>query len=353
MSLEREDGIDAVRSADFEGAANLEREHIIRPSAVFLMNPASLVADLFTSAMLDELQTLVDIDPSSVVSRTEEAVEQLQHAEIAIGGWGAPRLSPHDAPALRGLVYLGGVAALCLDDPSAWARRGLLAANARSINASPVAEFALAMILLDGKDSFAAERAYREHPEAPAAARSGVAGNHRRTIGIVGLSQVARLLVARLRTFDFDIVAFSPELTPELATEVGVRAATLAEVMTQSDVVSLHQPLIPATVGQIDARMLSLMRDGATLLNTARGAVVDQEALVGELRTGRIRAILDVTDPEPLPPEHELWSLPNAVLTPHIAGSLGGELHRMGENAVDEVRRFVAGEPFRYPEPLG
>ena len=315
-----------------------------------MMSPASLVDDLFTTTMLEELHGLVDIDTSAVATEKDVAVHRVRDAEIAIAGWGAPRISPHDAPNLRALVYLGGVAALCLDEPKTWAERGLLAANARSINASPVAEYALAMILLDGKDSFAAERRYRDRRDAPAAARRGIAGNHRRTIGIVGLSHVARLLIARLGTFDFDIVAFSPELTPELAAAVGVRSASLADVMAQSDVVSLHQPLTPATVGQIDERMLSLMRDGATLLNTARGAVVDQDALVTELRSGRIRAILDVTAPEPLPPEHELWSLPNVVLTPHIAGSLGGELHRMGENAVAEVRRFVTGESFRFPE---
>lgn len=350
MNLACEGGID-VASAGIE---ILEREPIIRPSAVLMMSPASLVDELFSPAMLDELRGLVDIDTSTMVTEIDPATcPLLQDAEIVIGGWGAPRLAPHDAPRLRALVYLGGVAATCLQDPKMWAERGLISANARSINAIPVAEYALAMILLDGKDSFAAEREYRSRPGTPATARSAVIGNHHRTIGIVGLSQVARLLIERLRTFDFDIVAFSPELTPELAAEVGVRSATLAEVMAQSDIVSLHQPLIPATVGQIDERMLSSMRDGATLLNTARGAVIDQDALVRELRTGRIRAILDVTDPEPLPHEHELWSLPNVVLTPHIAGSLGNELHRMGANAVAEVRRFVTGEAFRYPELVG
>lgn len=332
---------------------NVKREPIIRPSAVLMMNPTSLVDEIFTPSMLDELRSLVDIDASAVVTQLDGAAHVLQETELVIGGWGAPRLAPQDAPRLRGLIYLGGVAATCLDQPTAWAEQGLLAASARSINAIPVAEYALAMILLDGKDSFAAARGYRDRPDEPTAARAAIIGNHRRTIGIVGLSQVARLLIARLRTFDFDIVAFSPELTPELAAEVGVRNATLAEVMAQSDIVSLHQPLIPATVGQIDERMLSSMRDGATLLNTARGAVVDQDALVNELRTGRIRAILDVTDPEPLPHDHALWSLPNVVLTPHIAGSLGNELHRMGQNALEEVRRFVAGEPFRFPEPIG
>ncbi|GAB3960257.1 hypothetical protein GCM10027614_81660 [Micromonospora vulcania] len=123
--------------------------------------------------------------------------------------------------------------------------------------------------------------------------------------------------------------------------------------MATSDVVSLHQAVTPETVGQIDAHLLGLMRDGATLLNTARGAVVDQQALVAELRTGRIHAVLDVTEPEPLPADSELWQVPNLVLTPHIAGSMGNELHRIGASVVAEVRRFVAGEPFEHPEKLG
>jgi phosphoglycerate dehydrogenase-like enzyme len=88
---------------------------------------------------------------------------------------------------------------------------------------------------------------------------------------------------------------------------------------------------------------LALMADGATLINTARGSLVDTDALVAELSTGRLRAVLDVTDPEPLPPGHALFSLSGATLTPHIAGSIGNELRRLGHHVVSEVERFVAG----------
>ncbi|MCD2443434.1 hydroxyacid dehydrogenase [Agromyces sp. SYSU K20354] len=327
----------------------------MRPKAVFAMSPGSLVGQLFTAEMLAELQALADIDPGVVVTELDDAGRAaLEGAEIVLGGWGAPRIAVEDAPALRALVYLGGVAVTCLDTPERWAERGLLAANARTVNAIPVAEYALAMILLAGKDAFAVEHRYREQRALPDREHelTGI-GNYRRTVGVVGLSQIAQVLIELLKPFDLDIVAFSPSLTPARAEGLGVRMASLDEVMATSDVVSLHQAVTPATIGQIDARLLASMRDGATLLNTARGAVVDQDALVRELRTGRIRAILDVTEPEPLPRDHELWSLPNVTLTPHLAGSIGTELHRMGANAVAEVRRFVEGAPFEYPEQIG
>ncbi len=321
----------------------------IRPSAVLLMSPASLADELFTDAMREELRALVALDDDVITDLADErGCRALRGADIVIAGWGAPRIAPADAPGLRALVYLGGVAALCLEDAGGWIDRGLVLANARRVNAFPVAEYALAMILLDGKDAFALSRSGRGNPQTPHAHP----GNLRRKVGIVGLSQTARALIALLRPHELDVRVYSPELTPEVAEELGVRACTLEEVMAGSDIVSLHQPLTADTRGQIDGDLLALMRDGATLLNTARGGVVDQDALLARLREGRIRAILDVTEPEPLPADHPLRTLPNVVLTPHIAGSLGSELHRMGRHAIDEVRRFVEGKPFRDQEVL-
>jgi phosphoglycerate dehydrogenase-like enzyme len=103
----------------------------------------------------------------------------------------------------------------------------------------------------------------------------------------------------------------------------------------------------------IGATQLALMLDGATLINTARGTLVDHDALVAELSGGRLSAVLDVTEPEPLPPEHPLLALPNCVVTPHLAGSQGTELSRLAELAIDEIGRFAAGEPARYPVAAG
>lgn len=320
------------------------------------MTPALLVHRLFTPALLEELGTLVDLDPADVLTdpaTAPAARARLAEAEVLIAGWGAPKISPADAPNLRAVVYLGGVAATCLTDLAGWSARGLVAANTRAANAVPVAEYALAMILLSGKHAFDIEQDFRRRRTLPEHHTGGDGpGNHGRTIGIVGVSATARVLIEYLCLHDISVVAHDPYLDASQARTLGIELTTLDEVMARGDVVSLHQALTPETTGQIGAEQLALMADGATLLNTARGAVVDTDALTAELRTGRIRAILDVTDPEPLPPDHELWTLPGVVLTPHLAGSLGGELHRMGRAAVDEVRRFTAGEPFAHPEHL-
>ncbi|MFC7876293.1 hydroxyacid dehydrogenase [Isoptericola sp. NPDC057391] len=327
----------------------------VRPRAVLAFDPPALVERIFGPDGLERLRAVVDLDPDVVVEVASAAARgRLAEAELLVAGWGAPPVPAGLVPRLRAVAYAGGVARTCVADPAALAARGVTASNARAANAVPVAEYALAMILLANKKAHAAERAYRDRRVAPDVERllTG-AGNFRRTVGIVGASLVGRRVVELLRPFDLEVLLYSPELAPGPVPGLpGARAADLDEVAARSDVLSLHQPLTPATAGQIDARVLGLMPDGATLINTARGGVVDGEALLAELCTGRIDAVLDVTDPEPLPPDSALWSLPNVVLTPHLAGSTGTELRRIGDSVVAEVERFARGLPFAHPEEL-
>lgn len=326
-----------------------------RPRAVLAFGPPSLVGQIFTPDALARITAVLDVDVEQVVTETgsEAARRLLADAEVLLAGWGAPRIGVEHAPNLRAVVYAGGVAGTCLDDPAAHAARGLVAANARAVNAVPVAEYTLAAILLANKRAWAAERVYRASRRLPDRADERAdLGNYRRTVGIVGASQVGRRVIELLRPFDLDVLVYSPELDEESAAALGARYGTLDEVAARSDVLSLHQPVLSETVGQIDARVLALLPDGATLVNTARGAVVDEAALLAELRTGRIDAVLDVTEPEPPAADSELWDLPNVVLTPHIAGSAGGELHRMGDHVAAEAERYAAGLPFAHPERL-
>ena len=118
----------------------------------------------------------------------------------------------------------------------------------------------------------------------------------------------------------------------------------LDELFAWSDIVSVHAPELPSTRHLVDADRLARMHDGAWLVNTARGSLVDTEALTRECVSGRLNAFIDTPDPEPLPADSPLYELPNVVLTPHIAGSLGTEVSRLGDLAVAEVQRFVAGD---------
>lgn len=125
----------------------------------------------------------------------------------------------------------------------------------------------------------------------------------------------------------------------------GVRGmAELPALLGEQDAVVLMLPLTTATTGLVDAKFLSRMRDGAILVNAARGKVVDTDALLAELVSGRLRAALDVTEPEPLPPDHPLWTAPGLLLTPHVAGSVADYQRRGYAVVAAEVARFVAGE---------
>jgi phosphoglycerate dehydrogenase-like enzyme len=170
-------------------------------------------------------------------------------------------------------------------------------------------------------------------------------GNNGKTVGIVGHSRIGARVIELLQPFDLEVVLYDPHYT---SASQRVRNVELDQLMAEADIVSLHAPAIESTARMIDARRLALMPDGATLINTARGALVDQDALLRELVSGRISAVIDVTTPEVLPADSPLYDLPNVLLTPHIAGALGNERSRLGATVVAEIERFIAGEPLSH-----
>jgi phosphoglycerate dehydrogenase-like enzyme len=212
-----------------------------------------------------------------------------------------------------------------------------------------VAEYTVAMILLELKGVLAIEKVYRAaRGEVDVDAILADQGNFHRRVGVISASSIGRRVIELLRPFDLEIVVHDPYLTEADAQRLGATTVDLDTLLSTSDLVSLHTPLLPETTKMIGAAQLAAMRDGAVLLNTARGALIDEDALATELRTGRIRAVLDVTEPEPPAPDSPLWDLDNVVLTPHVAGSRGRELRRIGEEIVAELARLVRGEPLRY-----
>ncbi|MEU9203521.1 hydroxyacid dehydrogenase [Streptomyces sp. NPDC048332] len=305
---------------------------------------------LFPRAAIERLTGLVDIEPH-VVAEDFDQVPGLEAVEILITSWGCRPLDDTvlaRMPALKAVVHAAGsvkhhVTEACWD-------RGLLVSTAAAANAVPVAEYTLAAILFANKRVLEIGGLYRRHRNTlDWAARFPGFGNYRRTVGLVGASLVGRRVLELLRPHDVDILLADPHLDPGTARAMGARLVELDELLAVCDVVSLHAPALPETYHLLDARRLSLLRDGATLVNTGRGCLVDTEALTAEASSGRIHAVLDVTEPEVLPAASPLYSLPNVLLTPHIAGSLGGELMRITRSALDEVERYCAGREFAYP----
>jgi phosphoglycerate dehydrogenase-like enzyme len=274
----------------------------------------------------------------------------LETAEVIITGTGTARLSVEDlraAPRARAIIHAAGSLRPVVGEYAY--DLGLVLSSLASVNAIPVAEYTVAMILLELKGVNASAVAYRR-------ARRTVDvddllaghGVYHRTVGIVGASRIGRLVIELLRSFDVEVLLADPSIDDAAAEQLGVRLVDLPTLVGSADVVSLHAPLLPETRHLLDATLLASIRDGAVLVNTARGGLVDHDALLAELTTGRFRAVLDVTDPEPPAPTSPLWDLDNVVLTPHVAGSRGLELRRIGAEAAGEVERYARREPLRY-----
>jgi phosphoglycerate dehydrogenase-like enzyme len=311
------------------------------------MAPA-LTRGMLCERHLRRLESLCELpDPEPLASFDEpRSGELLGRAEILLTGWGCPPLAGsvlERAPALRAVIHAAGTVKGLVTD-ACWARP-LVVSSAVTANAVPVAEYTLAAILFANKRVFELQRRYRElrafrlwPDEFPDL------GNFRKRIGLVGASRVGRRVLELLAPFDFEVLVSDPYLSEDQARELGARLCELDQLLSESDVVSLHAPSLPETRHLLDRRRLSTMRDGATLINTGRGALVDQAALEAELVSGRISAVIDTTEPEVLPADSPLYELPNVFLTPHVAGAMGAETERMADLAIDEVERFAKGE---------
>lgn len=318
----------------------------------FAYKPAA-AESVFAAEHLTALRDLCDVVDGVPLEAFdgERAGAILAETEILVTGWGCPRLDASllaRAPGLKLVAHAAGTVKSFIT-PEVFAA-GVTVCNAASANAIPVAEFTLAAILFANKQVLRYRDSYRQKRDAARweELSSPTVGNWRKTIGIVGCSRIGRRVIELLRPFDFTVIAHDPYITETDAALLGVELVSLDQLMKRSDVVSVHAPALEATRHMIDGRLLKQMRDGTTLINTSRGSLIDQEALIAELLTGRIEAVLDVTTPDPLPANSPLYDMPNVLLTPHIAGALGGERERLGALVVAEVERFVRGIPLAH-----
>jgi phosphoglycerate dehydrogenase-like enzyme len=261
---------------------------------------------------------------------------------------------PEEAAAAEALVppFLAGAQALRLVDSlpklrlvqllsagaEAWAGKlpaGVALSTCRGAHGGVTAEWAVAVLLA----------VYRDLPAFHDARREGRWDYHYtdtlsgRRVLVVGAGDLGAQLRRRLEPFDVSVTLVGT------SARNGVRGEDdLPRLLGEHDAVVLAVPLTSRTRGMVDAAFLAGMRDGAVLVNAARGPVVDTGALLAELRAGRLRAAVDVTDPEPLPADHPLWSAPGLLLTPHVAASCHGQRERAYAVAAEQIDRFARGE---------
>ncbi len=320
--------------------------------------PAIIIAHMGDVPMFDEA-TLDRLDRiGRVLDRTHlndwadpRADALLAEAEIVVGHWGTPLFDAavlDRASKLRLFAYAAGTVKWYATD--LLFDRGVIITSGAGANARPTAEYAVASILLANKRAHVAFDTEHRRPAWTPPPTVRPIGNWDKTIGLVSASLVGRHVAKLLAPFEgLHVEIYDPYVSREEIESLGAtKIDDLTELCRRADVLSIHAPAVPATENLIGVDQLAALPDGATVINTARGWCLDMDALLTELESSRLFAIIDVTDPiEPLPDDHRLRHLPNAVLTPHLAGSQGTELGRMSDWVCDEVERYVAGRPQR------
>lgn len=311
--------------------------------------PKGEIRDTFIPAdIADKLGELGDVLWNDGVGHWtgEELADRLRGAEVCVTGWGDAFFDEtvlRSADRLNLVAHTGGSVASTVG--KAFFDRGLRIASGNRLFAESVAEGVVGYMLCALRDlpRFAGEvqqgrwRSETYHNE----------GLLDRRVGLVGFGMVARYLTGMLRPFRCAVSAYDPYVPDDVLGAHGVRRAPLGEILSESDIISLHAAKTPGSRHLITAAHLKNVRDGALFVNTARGSIVDEAALARELAAGRFRAVLDVFEEEPLPADSGLRGLPNAILIPHMAGPTVDRRKHVTLALIEDIRAFAEGRPMQ------
>jgi phosphoglycerate dehydrogenase-like enzyme len=287
---------------------------------------------------------------------SEELAAMIPGYDWLLGGWGTPRFTDQVLAAADKLkLYAHSAGSVKGILPPAVFEQGITVTHGARAIAHGVADMCVCLIwamLRQVHKMDAALKGGASWGEAKDAGIGVTAGIGRefigQRIGVLGAGHTGRTFIRLVRRLDCEVWVYDPYLSEEAAAELGARKAELDEVLSQCPIVSCQLPTTDETFRMIGARELALLQDGAIFCNTARSRVIDMDALLAELQSGRFQAALDVFDQEPLPEESPFRKLDNAILTPHVAGATIEARQRQGQYMVDEMRRFLAGQPLLY-----
>jgi phosphoglycerate dehydrogenase-like enzyme len=273
------------------------------------------------------------LDREALLNRADE----LSRVRFAWTTWHAPKLSADDLQLLPQLEVVFSATGTVKRFARPFLERGIRVCSAKAMNAVPVAEFCLGHILLAGKGVFNNLREYEPNGAKPLKGQ----GNYRLRLGLIGCGAIARHLIQLAHSFAIDIYVYDPFVPESDLQQLGCYSASLEECFATCHVVSNHLPNLPNTLNLLGKEHFQAMPARATFINSARGQQVRQDELaeVFSLRSD-LNAILDVTTPMNLPADSALWSLPNVILTSHIAGSHGRETDRMVHYLLDAFDHY-------------
>jgi phosphoglycerate dehydrogenase-like enzyme len=325
----------------------------MRKPKVLVLPSGELREQLFPEPVRDRLAHFADPVYNEKESlSSEELSDHLPGFQALITGWGSPKLTPAvlDAADRLGLVAhaAGSVRFLLPDPPSEFFRRGLRLTSATKTMSRYVAELSLCLAIaclrrvslfrdeMKGSDLWWGTHS-DINPDTLIEKR----------VGLVGLGSISWELVRLLQGFGCELWAYSRHADAETAASRGVKLVGLDELLATCPVIFLLAAVRPDTTKMISRERLKLVRDGSVIINTARGALIDEDALIDELRAGRLWAGLDVTDPEPPAADSPLRTLPNVLLTPHVGGPTPSRYWDMAAFVVEELGRFFLGQPLQ------
>lgn len=318
-------------------------------TALFYNYPSNIEGEVFGDGRRERVAALTELYPHVVhAGNFDQHAAKLADVEAIFATWGMMNFTAEQRaklPKLKAVFYAAGnVKAFA---PSL-IENGITLVSAWAINAIPPAEMCLSQILLSLRGYFRTARQYRELKSFDAKKywRPGVQDE---TIGLIGLGYIGALLRQKLRDYPLKVIAHDPFLTAARATELDVTPVSLEELFAKSYIVSNHIPDNETTRGVLTKKFFESMRDGATFINTGRGAQVVEADMIAVLKARPdLTALLDVSWPEPPPPDSELWKLPNVVISPHIGGTTGHEVTRLADCAIEEFEAWQAGRKLRY-----
>ncbi len=319
----------------------------MKPKSIFLLSPRRF-HQIYNETGIKQVQEMTENDGAVYsVETILEHPQRFQDVEIIFSGWGCPVMDEAllaALPQLKCLFYGAGSVRKIVSE--AFWDRDILLTSSYLANALPVAEYTMASVILALKKAWTFNHNLkngtdaRENLDIPGA-YSGA------TVGIISLGAIGREVCKRLAHLDVDVLAFDPFAKEEVFEQCNAqRVDDLTDLFRRSQVVSLHAPWLPQTEDMITGAMLRAMPEGGTFINTSRGRIVDEPAMLEVLQERQdLFAVIDVIADEKTYTTNPLGQLPNVFLTPHTAGSLGYECHRMGAYALEECRRYLAGSP--------
>jgi phosphoglycerate dehydrogenase-like enzyme len=310
-----------------------------------MMTP-TLEDTLFNKQARKELNEICDVVSWKPIQGKPDS-----DVEIILASWGTPKFDKEflaSVPNLKMVSYAAGTIKKIVSYD--FCNRDIKIISAAAANAIAVAEYTVAtMVYLTKNIRHAAELYSSEDKETFLELRDSPKGFNGLYIGLVGASYVGHEVIRLLKSYNVKIAVYDPYLNKEEAEKLGVEKMELNELVSWADVVSVHAPKLQETHNLIGREQFQLMKDGSFFINTARGTIIDYEALAEITPEKNIEVVIDVTDPEePLPTDSPLRKLGNVLITPHIAGSRGNEQQLMGTLAVEEIKRFVLGQPLVY-----